>query len=424
MFHPSFHRQRGVAALAVTLFLFFAMTLASLFANRNLVFEQRLSINQVRAAQAREAAEAGLEWAQAMLNNPQRIGADCQPSGSGLAPNFRERHLHHDAQTGEQIPTTWAHAGQSAALQASCVRTDAAWACSCPDSGFPVLSAPSSNGPHPAFSIEFAPAAPAGLVRLIAKGCTQLGGACLPGSASVPDAVAGAEVLLGLAPGLAAAPAAPLTVKGSVNSGSAAIGLHNLHAASGGLTLHAGGAANAPAARVTTAAGGSPQASWVEFDAPLASLPADQFFAHFFGMDKRTWKEQPMVTRLSCDAHCAGTLAGTSGGHATHPRLWIDGDLPIEGPVTLGTVDRPVIIVATGAALLRGAVTLHGLLYAQSIEWNDVGGGTALVGGAAVSENSYQGNGAPDFFYDAAVLAALKDNTGSFARVPGSWRDF
>ena len=29
-----------------------------------------------------------------------------------------------------------------------------------------------------------------------------------------------------------------------------------------------------------------------------------------------------------------------------------------------------------------------------------------------------------DFVYDGAVLSSLKTSTGSFARVPGSWRDF
>ena len=54
-------RQRGVAALVITVLLFFTMLLASVYLNRNLVFEQRSSANQYRATQAFEAAEAGLE---------------------------------------------------------------------------------------------------------------------------------------------------------------------------------------------------------------------------------------------------------------------------------------------------------------------------------------------------------------------------
>src|SRR6266571_8446311 len=80
MNHTPLKSQRGGAALIVTLMLFLAMALAAFAVNRHLVFEQRSAANQARATQAFEAAEAGLEWAQAQLNSTQRIGTDCQPS--------------------------------------------------------------------------------------------------------------------------------------------------------------------------------------------------------------------------------------------------------------------------------------------------------------------------------------------------------
>ena len=73
-------RQRGVAALFVTVMLCFAMVLAVAVAQRNVVVEEQRSANEVRAASAFEAAEAGLEWALARINDPSRIGSDC---GSG-----------------------------------------------------------------------------------------------------------------------------------------------------------------------------------------------------------------------------------------------------------------------------------------------------------------------------------------------------
>ena len=88
------NKQSGVATLVVTMTLFFAMLLVAVFANRNLVFEQRGSANQYRATQAFEAAEAGLEWAQAQLNNVQRLGADCRASTDAAAATFRDRYLH------------------------------------------------------------------------------------------------------------------------------------------------------------------------------------------------------------------------------------------------------------------------------------------------------------------------------------------
>ena len=86
--------QRGAASLPVTSLLCFAMVLAVAYANRNLVVEERASANQYRSAQAFEAAEAGLEWSLARLNDSDRIGSDCRPSGDPADLGFRERSLH------------------------------------------------------------------------------------------------------------------------------------------------------------------------------------------------------------------------------------------------------------------------------------------------------------------------------------------
>ena len=62
----------GAAALIVVMMLFFVISMVAAYASRNLIFEQKTSANQYRATQAFEAAEAGLEWAAAMLNGARR----------------------------------------------------------------------------------------------------------------------------------------------------------------------------------------------------------------------------------------------------------------------------------------------------------------------------------------------------------------
>ena len=79
-------RQGGVAALGLTLLLLFALLLGVAYVNRNLVFEQRASANQYRSTQAFEAAEAGLEWTLARLNDVRPIGADCLPTADPAPP--------------------------------------------------------------------------------------------------------------------------------------------------------------------------------------------------------------------------------------------------------------------------------------------------------------------------------------------------
>jgi Tfp pilus assembly protein PilX len=412
--------QRG-AALFVTIILLFVLALMAAFANRNLLFGQRSSVNQYRSTQAFEAAEAGIEWAVAMLNNGQRLRADCLPGDAADDRSFRERYLGFDAVLGRHVPATWNDGSTVTALGASCVQGAQGWSCSCPSSGHPSLVVPTEPGAHPAFSIQFSAEPHAGLLRLTAIGCTSLGGPCTPGSNARSDSSARVQVTLGLVPGLGTSPTAPLSVKGSMDVATAALSLHNPDAASGGLTVHAGGGVSAPNASVTTVPGGSTALSVVERDAALAALTTQQLFATYFRLDKAAWRDQSAVTRMVCAAPCGVQLAAAIGPRIDHRLVWVDGDLEMEGPITLGTPDRPVMLVASGAVRLTGSVVIHGLVYGADVRWN---GSAGALHGAAISEGDYRGDGTPNLIYDAAVLDSLKHRTGSFARVPGSWRDF
>ena len=349
-------QQQGGAALIVTLMLFLAMALAAFAVNRHLVFEQRSAANQARATQAFEAAEAGLEWAQAQLNSTQRIGTDCRPDTDPAGSSFRERAVSLDRITGAVTAT---------ALLTTCVRSAYGWSCSCPRSGPTTLSAPTGNVPAPAFSLQFQPGARSGTVRVSSSGCTSLAGECLPGSSTTADAAAHTEVTLALFAGLRTLPATALTTRDAT------------------------------------------------------SQTTDQFFAATFGVDKKTWKNQPVVARLACGVDCNRAIGAAFTAGST--LFWIDGDLTLTGPLVLGSIAHPVVIVANGAARLDGAVTVVGAIYAASVTLSDA---STIVQGAVISERSYTGPASPDFRLDADVLAALARQTGSFARVSGSWRDF
>ena len=420
---PTPRWQRGAAALVVTMLLFFAMVLVAVFVNRNLVFEQRSSANQYRSTQAFEAAEAGLEWAQAQLNHNARLGADCQPTSDVSATSFRARYLGYAKATSAFVPLTWTNAGVVTALQPTCVRTGSGWSCSCPASGAPMLTAPVGNNPAPAFTLQFTAGARPGIVRVVSTGCTRLAGACLPGSTASVDATARVQADLGLLGGLRTPPAAALTTRGAFDADAAALGVHNPDPESG-IAIHAGGAIAASQARLGTPAGASLAGALVGNDAALAALSADQFFTAYFGLDKAGWKSQPTVTQVACSGNCAGALAAAVADAGDSPMLWIDGDATLAGPLTLGSAQRPVVLVVTGSLRLDGAVTLHGLVYGQALNWNHTSGAGAALRGAAISESDYRGDGAPELFHDAPLLALLKGNSGSFVRVSGSWRDF
>ena len=80
---------RGVATLTLVMVLFFILAMVAAYANRNLIFEQRVSINNLRTTAAASAAEGGIDWAIAMLNGG-RIDASCEPDAAS-ATTFRSR---------------------------------------------------------------------------------------------------------------------------------------------------------------------------------------------------------------------------------------------------------------------------------------------------------------------------------------------
>jgi hypothetical protein len=98
------------------------------------------------------------------------------------------------------------------------------------------------------------------------------------------------------------------------------------------------------------------------------------------------------------------------------------GDVQLTGPTSLGSAQRPVLVVVDGDVTLRGAVTVHGLLYARQLRWED-GPAGGQVRGTVLLEGDLTGTGAPTIHHDPAVLERLTWHAGSYVRVPGSWRD-
>jgi type II secretory pathway pseudopilin PulG len=164
------HAQHGAATLVVVMVMFLVVAMLAAYAGRNLIFEQRVAANDVRAASAREAAEAGLEWGLAQLNAG-KVDAACRPSSSST-DTFRDRYLSIDAQ--RKITPRRPPGGGLVAV-ANCVRdANAGWQCQCPPLG--TLQDPGADGApalRPSFKLQFEPIGRNGVVRLLAKGCSD-----------------------------------------------------------------------------------------------------------------------------------------------------------------------------------------------------------------------------------------------------------
>ena len=429
--HPM-RAQRGLAALIVVMLLFFIISMVAAYASRNLIFEQKTSANQYRAVQAFEAAEAGIEWATAMLNGG-RIDAACLPSDNVANDTFRKRYLILDlddplvaaaAAVGRYRAATWVNAGATEPLRPSCVRSAAGWVCSCPTAAAPVLADPGLDGNFPAFRVRFLEVGQPGLVRVISTGCTRLDDACLNGGqGSAGEAASTVSVVLALSSALASPPSAALTVRGALDVGAAAIRLVNTDPNTNGLTAAAGGVITMPAAVLSSAPGSPAELSWLSEDPTLASLDAAHMFTDVFRLSAATYRLQPAARRITdCAAACKDKLADAVQSFPGQV-LWVDGDLTIEADVVLGSAAEPVLIVASGNVVFAAAdIRIFGLIYSQAADWNNAG--SALVQGAAIAEGNFVGNGTPAFQYDADILKRLRLSSGSMVLVPGSWRDF
>ena len=419
-------RQRGAAALGVVLMLLAALGLAAGLAHRSLLFEQRSSANQLRSTRAFEAAEAGQAWAQAQLNRGTPIGADCEP-GSALAgdSDFRTRYLALDAATGRFAPRSLATPGGPQALQSACVATDEGFACRCPVDAEPPLD-DFAGSAQPAFFVRFEAEPRTGMVRLVVTGCDALGAACRPGTAGAGAGASSAQVqaTLALLPALATVPGAALTARSAIDAGGA-LTLVNQDEAAGGDTARAGGAIALPVALLVTLPGRDASESAVAMAEPLAGLDAARLLVRLLGVDGDRWRALPGVQRVDCRADCATRLAQAESASFAPARLWIDGDLALEGPFALGSADKPVLLVVDGQLRLQGDVTIHGVVVTLADDWDTgASGGGAQVCGAVVALGSVRGSGTLAIVRDADGLGLLHRGAGHFARVAGGWRDF
>lgn len=438
-------QQRGVAALIVVMVLFFIVSLVAAYTSRNLIFEQRTSTNQYRSTQSLEAAEAGLEWAKAMLNHgritPGATGPSsppsCVTSTSSTDTSFRQRYLNQNTSTGYILARGYTVPPSTTfnKLQPTCVFNGSGWNCDCPSSGPAVLSSPSSTEIRPAFRVRFsnvAAPAPPGLVRVEAIGCTRLDASCLDFSAlgSANEGRTLLTQLVALTGTAVSPPLAALTAGGAVNFSGAAV-MRNGDVASGGWTIQARGGISGAVQSISLP--GTPgSASRVDNDTTLPAS-ADRMFTTVFNMFPETFRQAPGTVRL--DASVAGCTASGCSGSAVQNALlfnpgrviWVEGNLTVDTAV--GSTTEPALVVVNGNLDFSANATFTGLVYVRAATWAPTYAGGQVVGAViaegAVGDGSGGGAvGTPTVTYSADALQRVRLLRGSFVPVPGGWKDF
>jgi hypothetical protein len=418
--------------------LFFIVALVAAYTSRNLIFEQRTSNNQYRSMQAFEAAEAGLEWALAMLNSG-RIDAECQPHTDPTTADdtFRQRYLR-EIDTDGRLDGRSRSDGQP--LRPACVFDGTNWLCSCPLDGAPSLAEPTGDGPFPAFVLRFSrndPAYPAGsgpyppaVIRIESTGCTRVetDEGCATATAA-GDGRASVTILAALKAALATPPTAAVTVRDDLSS-APGDRLRASNQSAGGLTMNTGGVGACPAdptvlATVLLGPPGTPPGETCIVNDPLLQQRGDRMFASVFGMEPQTYRLQPAAVRIDCTADCSASTVHDIVALNPGRVVWIEGDLDFSVPDEIGSSAFPAVLVVNGRVDVSDPnAKLNGIVYALDPNWG--GDGNLLLRGALLADDdlSKSGSGTTTVVYDADMLQLLHKSSGSFVRVPGSWRDF
>ncbi|MCV2355578.1 hypothetical protein LNV09_15640 [Paucibacter sp. B2R-40] len=425
------HRgERGAATLVVVMVLFLIMAMMAAYANRNMIFEQRIASNYYRAGVSLEAADAGAEWALGMLNGL-KIDQACL-AGNAATDRFRDRYLTIASTSREIAPSGIVITPNIANRRsvADCVRTEAQgrWVCNCPTGTWSAAAAPASaSNMQPSFKVSLiSPVGNrAGNLRIESVGCTSsVAQNCEADAMSSDMTLARAVVQLdaALLSALKVPPATALTVRGSINLGANGIGLHNSEPLSNGLLLLTSDdtVPNLLEARLDTLPGTPIQQALIFADPGLGSATPEQMFKLFFGMSLQRYVNQPAMRQITCALDCGPSLAAA---YAKGVRLaWINGPLDILSATVLGSATSPMLIVVEGPVRIDAGLQLTGLLYARgNTIWTNTSGLPALLQGALLVDGDLAVDGTVDIWYQASVMDELKNRAGSFVRVQGSW---
>ncbi len=430
---PAPQPRRGVAALTVVMVLFFIMALVAAYTNRNLIFEQRISANSYRLARAADAAEAGLDWAVALLNGG-RINDLCVPSDLVTDLDFRRRYLV-DSTNESNGAGGYALVSSNTTFPACIIDSGTALNCICPTlaNGNPGMVAP-ADGVGAAFRLNFRlPGSDVypGSVSVIARGCAspgEGGSACYiqSGAEVSVDAKAGGQVTLGLLRALPFAPVATLTAGRNILATGGVLTVVNSHANTG-LTAHAGGLAqaNAPGTLLLVGPAGSGSDGLLQNDSYLSDLvnPAgladDTWFKRMFALDRVNYARQPGVISLDCAlVGCnSASLVATLARYPRHP-IWINGNLSITAAGNLGSATEPVMLIVTGTFTVAANTQIFGFVHANDITWTT----PASLQGAMVAANDFTSTANATLVYRRDVLDIIRLRYGSFVRIPGSWK--
>ena len=413
--------QRGAATLFVTIVLLLAVGLITLYTNRSAILEQRLSANEVRAKQALEAANAGIEHALAYLREG---GKGYDHDGDGVADTITSFSLTSTTGTNPRPSYYKAVFCSSAAFT-------------------PPVCPASHTG-----ALACAGATPTSPLQLVAISC---------GWSDDDASVQRVVQVMQTTPALAGPISTPLVTRGAANllTGGASIlnYFNDLTVWSGGSLLgqsntgktfirdiatnstanltdpyratgNSPACLNPPAGYQCSTQGSTLGHDTVGGDTNLASLSPAGFFQYFFGATLAGYRDSTAgyVVDLTSTLTAPDSTSLSSISGMNNRTIWVEAvpGTPISLPGNIGTADKPVVLIINGDLNLSSNIEINGLVYVQG---NITGNGSPTIYGALIGAGNATANGNLKLVYDPKVLGKAP-TLGKAGKVQGSWRDW
>lgn len=362
---PHFSKMRGAATLALTLLILSSITMMGIYSAKSAITEQKASNNEFQAKLAFEAAEAGVEFGGVYLDaNKAAILTDADSNGA--IDSYSNSSTSSVAQTnGTSYSITYSNPVASAfnIIQVNAIGRN-------PDGSV------ARNISQVYANVPFLDSKPA--AGVIAKGAVSFGG-----NMTITNTVNGNTILSG--------GAVSLTGSASTNTGS------------GGSDKHGLGA------------------DVSQNDAALAALSDEQFFQKFFAQDMATTKSKAdSLYQASGNVNYSSQLNGKEG-----ELIWIEhssGEARINSNTTIGSPEKPVILIIDADLKMNGGLTIYGTVYVTRNFINSGGGNLEVYGGLMVN-GDLQSTGTPNVIYDESVLNKIQETIGKYTKLPGTWID-
>lgn len=406
--------QSGVVTLLTAVVILFMATILVIGVSRTTLMEQRISGNEIRKRQAFEAAEFGLSYGLNYLNA--KVAFAGNPLGTTTGNLWPQGADKNNNNVADVIPVTTVTSNQNKYSVAFCSPAQSVTTITCPD-------APGAITCTAATGIELS--AP----RIASCGWSD-------------DGLSRVKITqgIGLTSGTPQPQTNPLVSKGTVNvQGSATVTnyFNNLSIWSGGPLSNIGNSGKTfvrnptvvppPAGTLPPTPPSSCSATSdyvcatdknstgpdvIDSDPTLANLTNDELFAAVIGTTESKYAE----SALSVAPGNVGQLSGFLG-----QAIFITGDLTDNMNFTLGSRDRPVVLVVDGNWSGGGNTTIYGIVYVRG---NVALTGNKTIYGGATVEGNVSGTGSLDIIYDPLVTSNAATGTGKPGLIPGGWRDW